>query len=56
MSVLNIETFCIAARETMNAVGDVLWESKGSETLTIQSSESCEAHEEVCPLGVAGGP
>ena len=40
----------------MYGVDDVLWEVEGSETLTVKSLASREAHEEVRPLGVAGGP
>ena len=35
ISVSNVKAFWIAARETMNAVDDVLWEGGGSETLTV---------------------
>ena len=45
--VLDVDTFGIAARETMHAVDDVMWEGEGSETLTFQSAASREAHEEV---------
>ena len=54
--ISDLQTSGIAARETMHAVDDILWEGEGSETLTVQSSASCEDYEEVCPLGVAGGP
>ena len=40
----------------MHAIDDVLWEGEGSEILMVQSSDSCEAHEEVFPLSVDGGP
>ena len=40
----------------MHTVDEVLWEGDWSETLTVQYPASSEAHEEVCALGVAGGP
>ena len=40
----------------MNAVDDVLWEGGGNETMKVRSSAIHEAHEEVCPLSISGGP
>ena len=53
--ISDVEAPLIAARKMVHAVDDVLWEGEGSENLTIQYSASPEAHEELCPWGVAGG-
>ena len=54
-SVSDIDAPVTVAHKIVNTVDDVLWDGEGSEDLAIKSYAGCEDHEEVCPLGIAGG-